>query len=1565
MDYKGWYEHESSEKTFQQIQSVRFVAAMSPPGGGRNYITERYSRHFCTVYVSQYSNDSLKFIFSSIMESLFLSHNAPSFSKTITALKDNLVQSTIIMYDKITKEFKPTPTKSHYTYNLRDVSKVFQGIFFSRPKSIRNDSEMIKLWSHECIRVFHDRLITDQDRNKFMSILKITVDERFKRDWDKLVTVSPLLFSAFVPTIYPDDDNTKKPLKDLYCELIDREKLLKVCNDSLREFNDEPDTKKMDLVLFLDAIEHVVKVYRIIKTPKGNGLLVGVGGSGRKSLASLATFIADFDLYMIEVTKSYGSVEWKDDMMNMFNRGGVEERGTVFLFSDNHIIQESFLEDVNNILNNGEIPNLFSTPEDLMNVTEGMKDAVKGDPKFSNMSDPELFNLFKERCRNNIHVMLAFSPIGGNFSRRLRMFPSIVNCTTIDWFLPWPKEALTSVAQYFLGSVDLPEREGIVSICVDMQQRVRQLTHKYLEELRKYYYVTPTSYLELIKTFKSLLEKKRDEIGTVISKFKKGLEQLENAQNEVAILQQELTILGPQLEISQKETNALLIELDKEKKVVAEHTIQVEAEAKQCGDKKEVAEAIEADCKIALSEVEPILRKAVKAVGDLSSSDIVEIRAIAQPTASVLVVIKTLCMLYKIAPKKIRGKTAKEGVTLDYWDNAKKQILTPKLLKQCMNYEKDSMDPEIVKEISEVIQTDDYSDAKLKNASKAALGLGNWVKAMVQYDIAMKQVTPKKIQLAESQGQLKEAKEAYDIALANLEAMKEKIRQLEETFTEAEEKKKKLQKDRDMCAKRLDRAKELLEKLAGENESWKHLLEVNEKASENLVGDVLISSGIIAYLGVFVQSYRTECIENWGSMLEKFGILASEEYSLQDVLGNPVQIRSWQVDKLPTDSFSVDNAIIYDNSDRWPLMIDPQMQANIWIRAMEEKNQIVVLKPSTDAKEISRALDNCLMLGTPILLEDCNETIDPIWEPLLEKIIEGQGGKMTIKLGDGVKEYSPDFRFYLTTKLASPHYSPETCVKVVMLNFMVTEEGLEDQMLSVVVKFEDPKKYEMRIQLIIQEADNNKVKKELEDKILNQISGSSSNLLEDDELIVTLDESKAKYNQIERQLKEMEVTIKSINAVRDHFKPVARRVARYFFCLSDMSNIGDMYQYSLKWYSSIFQKALEQSEVGEKNIRSANIIKEFSIQLYNNVCQSLFEKDKLLFSYLMCLKVMDERDEVDPTESRFMLTGGIQVEPKNPNPAAHWLTDKAWCTIEEMTEKIPHFKNFDKEFNENVKSWEKVYNSQMPHNLEETEWPEKYVEDTAFHRIMILNILRPDKVISAIQDIISDEKELGAKFIQPPPFDLKKNFEEAKCWTPIILILSPGADPMAELDKLSKHPSIRKRMSSLSLGQGQSQIAIQSFNDAKERGEWVVMQNCHLCPSFMPSLEKLVNEIEEDPMSEFRVWLTSAESPIFPVSILQNGVKVTNEPPKGIKSNMYRSYLGIDEDEFESCDKPQPYKKLLFGLCFFNALILERRKYGPLGWNIPYEFSNSDLKICQSQLLMFLNTYEHVPWEAL
>jgi len=138
-----------------------------------------------------------------------------------------------------------------------------------------------------------------------------------------------------------------------------------------------------------------------------------------------------------------------------------------------------------------------------------------------------------------------------------------------------------------------------------------------------------------------------------------------------------------------------------------------------------------------------------------------------------------------------------------------------------------------------------------------------------------------------------------------------------------------------------------------------------------------------------------------------------------------------------------------------------------------------------------------------------------------------------------------------------------------------------------------------------------------------------------------------------------------------------------------------------------------------------------------------------------------------------------------------------------------------------------------------------------------------------------------------------------------------------------------------------------------------------LCPSFLPTLDGIVEDIKPDPASNFRMWLTSMPSNQFPVNILQNGVKCTIEPPKGLKNNILRSYLAMDKNEFESCDKSTAYKALLWGLCFFNALILERRKFGPLGWNIPYQFSNSDLAISQSQLMVFLNHFEKIPWEAL
>ena len=207
-------------------------------------------------------------------------------------------------------------------------------------------------------------------------------------------------------------------------------------------------------------------------------------------------------------------------------------------------------------------------------------------------------------------------------------------------------------------------------------------------------------------------------------------------------------------------------------------------------------------------------------------------------------------------------------------------------------------------------------------------------------------------------------------------------------------------------------------------------------------------------------------------MVASKNIPRAKNFNLVSTLGDAVKIRSWNISGLPSDQFSVENGIILSNARRWPLMIDPQGQANKWIKNMEKPNNISIIKLSDS--DYVRTLENCITFGNPCLLENIGEELDPLLEPLLLKQTFKQGGSLCIKLGDQIIEYAPDFRFYITTKLRNPHYLPETSVKVTLLNFMITTEGLEDQLLGIVVARERPELEEEKNALILQSADNKK-----------------------------------------------------------------------------------------------------------------------------------------------------------------------------------------------------------------------------------------------------------------------------------------------------------------------------------------------------------------------------------------------------------------------------------------------------------------------------------------------------------
>jgi len=1537
----GWYDRKGWE--FRQLIDMRMLAAMCPPGAGKNDITDRYSRHFNLVFVTPFDDESLGRIFSTVVNK-FLS----VMSRDVLANGAAAVSATLEVYSTVLKEMLPTPAKSHYTFNMRDCSKVFQGICQCTRESLPKVDDLAKVWLHECERVFKDRLVTKQDMNWFFGLTKRQMDKHFKKAYDQTVKLEPVIFCDFVDA---------KSVS--YMEVTDHEKLQAKVSECLEDYNSVSKIR-MDLVLFTSFIQHVCRVIRVLKLPLGNALLVGVGGSGRKSTTTLATYVAQYELFQIEMSKGYGMNEWHEDMKRVLMKSGCTDTFMVFLFSDTQIAKEAFLEEVSSILNTGEVPNLYAN-EDKLEITEKCS---KGANAVGRTGPAEIFAWYVEQCRKNLHIVICMSPIGAAFRNRLRAFPSLVNCCTIDWFHEWPPDALQAVARQFLSKDKELEFEDsitnkVVKLMVDSQVTVQDLTARFISEAKRHFYVTPTSYLELINSFIGTLKSRRQIVQKAKWRYDTGLEKINDAKEQVATLQVELNELEPVLEKAAQETGEMRERVEAEQAGAIEKKAVVEEEENKANVQKASAAEIKADCEKDLAAALPAYESAVDALSKLTKGDVGEVRGMKTPSVGVLLTAQATCIMFEVKPYKVAAPDGK-GKVDDWWGAAKGELLSdPKLIDRMKDFDKDNIPEAVIAKIMPLYSSEDFEPDKIKKSSLAAMGICKWVRAMVVYDKVAKEVGPKKKKLAAAEAEVAEAEATVAAKQAELKEVMDMVAELEATLKEANDKAKALQKQQKDCAAKLARAEKLIDGLGGEQASWSKKSTQLGKDYVNLTGDILIASGIIAYLGVFTTAYRTEAVTKWLDRLQGLNVPASKEFSLQGCIGDAVKMRQWVIDCLPNDSLSIDNAIILDNSRRWPLMIDPQGQANKWVK----KTWGEALKVLRLNMNYVRELENAIQFGNPVLLENIEEVLDAILDPVLQKATFKQGTLTMVRLGDSTIEWSKDFKFYITTKLPNPHFPPEICVAVGILNFMATLDGLQDQMLGLVVAAEEPETEQKRVNLVLDSAKAKAQLKELEDKILALLSSSTGNILDDEELIETLSNSKVMGTKIEEQVKQQEITAQQIVEVRQVYTYHSLRCAALYFIIGDLCVVDPMYQFSLDWFIAMFNLSIQKAEAKEsKDERFAELFRSFIQLLFIMVCRGLFEKDKLLYAVMLCFKCQEMEKELKLNEVMALLTGlpGLAKEEKPAN--SDWLTVVSWNRINALQGLGDVFDGFIGEFSTQIAGWQAVFDCDDPM---EAEWPNNFkMKCSPLQQALMMYALRADSTVKALMGVV--DNKLGRFFLEPPPLKLEICYEDSSPVVPLIYILASGSDPMADIQKLAESLDMLAKINPISLGQGQGPKAIAGIKDGGKAGKWVLLQNCHLAPSFMATLENLVEKLDPDGMNpDFRLWLTACPSPAFPISILQLGVKMTIEPPKGLKMALTRAYLGIEEEWFESCSKPYEFKKMLFGLFFFHGLILERRGFGPVGWNVMYGFSEPDREISRQQLRNFLDEFEGVPWEAL
>ncbi|XP_074102149.1 dynein beta chain, ciliary [Cotesia typhae] len=1547
LDYNHWYDR--VKLTLKDIHNTQYVSCMNPTAGSFT-IDPRLQRHFAVFAVSFPSQQALLTIYSQVMEQHF-SNPAQKIDHKLHSVIEPLINTALYLHEKITSSFLPTATKFHYIFNLRDLSNLFQGYLFANGDTISNSTEAIRLYVHEASRVYCDKLVNFTDKTAFEIIMHEALKKNISDIDESVVFEKPLIYCHFAEGM----GNPK------YMPIKEWSQLSKLLDEALTNYNEL--VSAMNLVMFEDAMYHVCRINRLLESPRGSVLLVGVGGSGKQSLSRLASFISGLEVFQVQLTKNYSISDLKLDLAELYLKAGLKSIGITFLMSDSQVAQENFLVAVNDMLASGEIVELF--PDDEV---DRIINTVRNEVKLTGLMDTKenCWKFFIDRVRKQLKCVLCFSPVGITLRKRARQFPALVNCTSINWFQDWPLNALESVSIRFIAFTrykqltELPEefKEPVSKFMSFVHTSVNEVSKIYLENEKRYNYTTPKSFLEQISLYSKLLIDKINSFKSRITKLENGIIKLNSCAGQVDELKEVLAVQEVELNKKNEIADKILAEVREENtKAEVEKAIVSEEEAKVAEIKERVS-LRQKRCDEDLAKAEPAVRQAEAALDTLNKNNLTELKSFGTPPEAVAIVAQAVLVLF--SPK---GKIPKDRS----WKACKAMMGgADAFLHALRTYDKENIQPEVVKAIQPYINDKEFDPDIIYSKSQAAAGLCSWVKNIMAFHYINLNVKPLRAALAQANAELKASLEKLVYLRQRLTELQKELDELGAKMSVALAEKQKCQDEADTTALTIDLANRLVNGLASEKIRWAKTIDILKSSCETVPGDMLLATAFISYVGCFTRKYRHDLINvHWLPFLEKLEprIPRNSELNVLSLLTDDAQVAQWNNDGLPSDKMSTENATILLNSSRWPLIIDPQLQAIKWIKAMYKDN-IIILR--LDQKNYLERIELAIVSGEIVLLENISETVDAVLDPILSQNLIKKG--RAIKVGDKEIDYNPEFRLILQTKLSNPHYKPEIQAQTTLINFTVTKDGLEEQLLGDVVKVERPDLENNKAELTKQQNSYKITLKKLEDDLLQRLSAAGPNILSDVMLVINLETTKKMSDDIEIKATEAKITARKIDEARESYRPAASRASLLYFILNNLYKINMLYQFSLKAFSVVFNNAIKFAENSNNfKQRVQLLIDSITYLVFVYTSRGLFECDKLVFLLQMIIQILLNKNEISQSELDFLLRYPHDTDIVSP---VDFLTNSGWGGIKFLSScsSMPEFRNLDRDIEGAAKRWKKFVESETP---EKEKFPQEWKSKSALQKLCIMRCLRIDRMTYAIRCFV--EEKLGERFTETRSPAFEKSFEEMSSITPVFFILSPGVDPLKDVEKLGKKLGFtfdNGNFHNVSLGQGQELIAEEKMETAATNGHWVILQNIHLVKSWLPNLEKQMEQLSGNSHENYRLFMSAEPSidpheSIIPQGILESAIKITNEPPTGMHANIHKALDNFNQETLDSCTKESEFKGILFALCYFHAVVAERRKFGAQGWNRIYPFNVGDLTISVSVLTNYLENNAKVPWEDL
>lgn len=1483
----------SRHKTWVTLENIQFVGACNDPNDpGRHQLAERFLRHVCVVMVDYPGKNSMAQIYENFNHaSLKCAPDLRGFGKPLTsAMLDVYFGSK----EKLTRAIR-----SHYVYSPRELTRWCRGILETILQSTYDDLPgLLRLWFHEGLRLFFDRLCGKEEKEWTKQLLLEAAAKHFPHTDLKSAFQEPILYSNWLTSAY---------------EPVSMDDLASFVRERCRVFSEEE--LETALVPFEDMLDHILRIDRVLRQHQGHMILVGPSSSGKSTLTKFVAWMNGIKVVQMRVHRGYSIQDFQKKLRQVLFDCLKGEK-LCFLMDESSLLETAFIERMNTLLANSEVPGLFEGDDYTLLMKEcAIESTAQG---LLLDSEDELYAWFTEQVSTNLHVVFTLSDVGHGDKMQVNSSPALFNRCVLNWMGDWTQRSLEEIASVKLQDIALDSstyeppsddkladqtlRGAMISVCVSIH-----LSND----------AYPNQFMRFLQLTIDLYNQKDSELNVNQRHILVGLDKLRETVLEVTEMKQVLSKKQERLhakEIDAKNMLDKMIVNQNEAERKREFSVATQEEL----EKNEIQ--ISKRREVVMQELElaePAVLEAQRGVQNIKKQHLTEMRSMSNPPAAVKMAMESVCILL--------------GYDVKTWRDVQLVVRKDDFITSIVSYDSET---QLTPESSEYMERtylsrSDFNFETVNRASKACGPLLQWVIAQLRYYSILEKVMPLKEEVAYLQGAAKKSK-AQLIAISDMiRELEEKIVEYKTSYSDIIREAERLKVEMETIERKVSRSEELIQNLTSERRRWELNVKICDEERLRIAGNSILSAAFATYTGRYEQSKRDALLMEWKQSLTELHIPFDKYYSPITSLATSRQTSDWTHRGLPKDELYEQNFAIKEWAE-FVLVTNPV------------DDVLKALTFSTSAKSVERTsfldasfmrdTENAMRFGGTILISHA-ELYDPVMDPVIRKEISHIGGRRLVQLENKEVDILPEFKLILVSDDPSASIPSSFLSRVNVLNFMTTTSNVQRQTLNLCLKRVQPDLYQKHEEITLLQGDYLARGHALRQKLLDTLNNVAGTILDNDEATETLLSIQSQSLELDKKFGELNGTMMEVEKVRVTYLDIAEHLGKVYQILSVLSSRSKIYNFLFNTLVAILQAILDRQSERES-------VLTLRLQLYSDVyatvAPALRNMDRVSLALALVVGYFEVSEGYTVSQGLLSVIGMVGTNPPSAK-LAELLKDYFSLEIGDGSE---------------TSQWNDV--------LEKADSPA-----VASIKPLVLKLIGSEMTwFDAIET--ATNSVFGTPLSQTKTFGLSdlRKFQKS-----IFLIAeSDHIDLTPQIERQAIEKNCNLKVIAMGTADG-LKTAYKEVEKALISGSWVVLQNVQLSGAWLNELDQLLDKRKaHDNFGLFMTCLLSATN--IPSALLSKSNVLTHEETPTFKAILLESFSYLWKQQI--CLLPAA-KTICFLISWYHSVIQENLKFVPNAFAKKYDISEVDLNSTALYLRKVFNSLDgksvirtdELPWDEI